>query len=681
MGTSSTTSVYLKDNRAFSMRLFLVYNSQTVDKTIRIKVLGAFEAQFPKQKPLDLSTKKAQALLAFLAVEETRSHPREKLAGLLWGDVSDERARHNLRQVLSKIRSTCGEIIISRGDSLCMDLEGCSIDVHKFQKLANSDIPEKLQQCLELYRGDLLDGQFPRERLYEEWLLGARDRLRRAACAACDRLVSILITQNRLDEAINALNHRLTMDPACEPAHRDLMEILVRQGRRSDALRQFQTCSEALERELGVNPDDKTCAVYEKIRQSESLDTSQPVEEVAPKTPIAAERDRPAVAVLAFDNLSHTEDRYFVDGIAEDIITALSRFDTLIVIARGSSFVYRDRDLPDKQIANELGAQYLVRGSVQRAGNRVRINIQLLDALENAHVWGQRFDREMEDVFVLQDEITATVVSTLAGRLEAARLAQARRAPPERLEAYDFVLRGKDHHHRYSPEDCQIAVDMFNKAIERDPSYALAFAWLACCLGQAIVFQLDKTLSLVNRAEAAAKRGLELDEDEAESHRILAQVNLSKRNLKQSLWHQERALFLNPNDDRSVCSMGEILAFVGKHKEAQGWVQKSMRLNPYHPQRYWSHLARPQYHLGEFDAVLSTLDHIQQLRIDDHTYRVAANVRLNNAELAESNVQDLREAFPDYSAKAFIASQPYQRDADRQSLLEALLQTSLKDNR
>ena len=205
----------------------------------------------------------------------------------------------------------------------------------------------------------------------------------------------------------------------------------------------------------------------------------------------------------------------------------------------------------------------------------------------------------------------------------------------------------------------------------------MAHAWLACCLGQAIVFQLDEAAKLVDQAQAAAQHGLELDEDEAECHRILAQVFMTRNNMKRSLWHQERALFLNPNDDRSVCSMGEILAFLGKHEEAQGWVEKSMRLNPYHPQRYWSHLAKPLFHLDRFDAALDALEHIQRLRVDDHVYRVAANVRLGNTDATENNIKELREAFPDFEAKSFIASLPYENDHDRRSVLEALQQTTL----
>ncbi len=191
----------------------------------------------------------------------------------------------------------------------------------------------------------------------------------------------------------------------------------------------------ALQREFGAEPSAETKSLYLKLRNTEPEESGKDLQSSAPAA-LQAVHHRPTVAVLPFDNLSSSEDNYFADGIAEDIITALSCFHSLLVIARGSSFVYRERKVPERQIAEELGAQFLVRGSVQRSGQRVRINVQLLDAVAGMNLWGHRFDRKLEDVFLLQDEITSTLVSTLAGKVEAARLAHARKAPQERLDAY-----------------------------------------------------------------------------------------------------------------------------------------------------------------------------------------------------------------------------------------------------
>lgn len=640
-------------------------------RTLRLNVLGRFEARWSDGAPVDFNSKKIQAFLAYLAAESGRAHTRDHLATLLWSDTGDERARHNVRQALSKIRRCCDSLVASRGESLELNQAACTVDVIEFERLAKSSDPADLRRCLDLYRGDLLDGLSPREPAYDEWLLIARGRLRKVACETCDRMIDSLIVQSKIDEAIGALNHRLLMDPACEPAHAKLMELLARVGRRSDALRQYQSCVEVLKRELGAEPSPETKSLYERLRKADPGGGVETTPQLS-VTLASAGRSQPTVAVLPFDNLSGPNDAYFVDGVVEDIITALSCFRSLLVIARGSSFVYRDRKVPDRQIAEELGAQFLVRGSVQRAGQRVRINVQLLDALAGLNLWAHRFERELADVFLLQDEITSTLASSLAGQVEAARLARARKAPPERLDAYDSVLRGKDHHHRFTPEDCRTCIEMFERAIEQDPSYAVAYAWLACGLGQAMVFKLDDPPKLVDRCLAIAGRGLELDENESECHRILAQVFLARRDLKRSLWHQERALFLNPNDDRSVCSMGEILSFIGKHEEAEGWVRKSMQLNPYHPQRYWTHLARPLFHLNRYQEALSALEHIGRLRADDHVYRLAASARLGGSETVARNAAEMREALPDIDPVSTARSLPYEHERDRQAVLEGL---------
>jgi TolB-like protein len=642
-----------------------------MSRTLRLNVLGPFDAQWSDGTPLEVTGKKIQGLLGYLAVESARPHSREQLAALLWSETGDERARHNLRQALSKIRRSYGPLISSTGEALALDLEKCSVDAREFDRLARSEDVGDLARCMELYRDDLLDGLVLREALYDEWLLGAQHQFRRTACDAIERLASKLPALDRAEEAVDVLNRRIAMDPACEPAHRHLMELFERIGRRSDALRQYQFLSEALDRELSTEPSAETRAIYERIRAG-SAAVGQRAAVPSADAAVPSVHELPTVAVLPFDNLCGPDDGYFVDGIAEDIITALSHFSTLMVISRGSSFAYRDREVSDRDAASELGAQFLVRGSVRRAGNRVRISVQLLDAHAGSTLWAHRFDREIEDVFVVQDELSSTIVATLAGRVEAARLAKARRAPPERLDAYDYVLRGKEHHHRYTREDCRAAIEMFEHAVARDPGYATAHAWLACGLGQAMGFRPDEYDALLDGAQVAAERGLELDPSDSECLRILAQISLMRRNLQRAIRYQEQGLFLNPNDDRSVCAMGEILSYAGRSEEAEGWVRKAMRLNPYHPPRYWSHLARTLFHQGRHREALDALQNIRAPRVRERGFQVAAASALGDAKEIAKSVAALRELVPDFDPERFLQQLPYEDEGDRQALLDAL---------
>ena len=641
-------------------------------KPVQLRLFGPFEALGSDGKPLDLSGKKLQALIAYLAVESARVHGREELASLLWGQMGDERARHNLRQALSKLRRSCDVIIVAEEDSLQLDGEHCWVDIREFEQLAGREGPGELERALRLYRHDFLEGFGLREPAFDAWLRDTRTRLRERALSALERLADASANESKLEEAIQLNSRRLAMDAACEPAHRSLMELLARTGRRSDAVRAYQHCVEALERELDVPPSAETKAVFDRIRHADV-----PVGHMGAQVAKHGPPEPPSVSVLPFDNLSGAEEGYFVDGMTEDITTALSRFGSLLVIARASAFAYRDRNLTVQQIAQELGVQFIVQGSVRRAGDWVRITVQLVDAPSGKHVWAHRFDRELKDVFLVQDEVTAIVVSTLAGRVEATRLATARRMPPERLDAYDYVLRGKDHHHRHTAEDCQTAIEMFERAIERDPDFAPAHAWLACGLGQARAFRPDEDHALIARAQEAAERARELDNEDAECHRVLANIAIIRHDLPSAQSHQERGLLLNPNDDRQVCAMGQIHCFRGRHEESASWIERAMRLNPYHPESLWLYLGRALFHQGRHEEALTAMGHITKPRLAVHVYRVAASARLGDKAVLKKHTDALTQSHADFDPERFITSIPYEHERERNTVREALDEAGL----
>ena len=223
-------------------------------------------------------------------------------------------------------------------------------------------------------------------------------------------------------------------------------------------------------------PDAKTEELYRDIL-TDRLSPSSAASESG-RTP-----ERPSIAVLPFTNLSgDPEQAYFSDGITEDIITELSRFRSLFVIARNSSFAFRGERIDIAEIARRLGVQYIVEGSVRRAGNRVRITAQLIDAANGTHLWAERYDRELEDIFAVQDEVVRTVVATVAGRVEVAGAQFAKRKPPESLVAYDYVLRGLEQLNLDGEPHNAEARRLFEKAVELDPQYAAGHAYLALAI-------------------------------------------------------------------------------------------------------------------------------------------------------------------------------------------------------
>lgn len=654
-------------------------------REIRLRLLGPFDARAGDGRGLELKGKKIQGLLAYLGVEAGSPHSREELATLLWGETGQERARHNLRQAISRIRGIDKNLLELEDDRLAL-APHCVVDVREFERLVDSDQVAEIERAVDLYRNDLLTGAAYREEAFGDWLWDARARLRDRACAAFERLAGVLTELGRTDEAAEMWRRRLTFDPASETAHRSLMRLYADGGRRSLALRQYQRCVDALERELGVRPGPETEALRDSIRSpaTSGVPAGPAPASTQPPSPAASARrggpgaedsrlaEPPSVAVLAFESLSEDRGRYFADGIAEDIITSLSSFGSLLVVSRESSFAFRDQGHGITEIGRQLQVQFVVRGSVRVAGSRMRLNVQLIDAASGRHLWAQSYDRQLAELFTVQDEVIETVVATLAGRVEAVRLARARRKPPDQLDAYDFVLRGKELYHRLTAEDCEQSIRMFEEAIERDSGLAMAHAWLGCGLGQAMSFRPQNRDDLLARAEAAALRARELDESEPECHRILFHVAVLRGDVSRARSHIERAVGLNPNDDRILCAMGSLCTLEGRPAEAEQWVRKAMRLNPFHAEGVWFHLGQALFHADRDDEALAALSRITAPKTRELAYRLAVLGRSGHRDAARATATELQALEPGFDPGRWAETLPFVRTADRDALTDAL---------
>ncbi len=394
-------------------------------------------------------------------------------------------------------------------------------------------------------------------------------------------------------------------------------------------------------------------------------------------TPGRERVDKPSIAVLPFNNMSgDAEQEFFADGITEDIITQLSRFRDLFVISRNSSFKYKGKAVEVQKFARELGVQYVVEGSVRKAGKRVRITVQLIDAETDRHIWAERYDRDLEDIFAIQDEVTTAIVATLPGRVEAAARDRAARTTTENMAAYECVLTGKVLHHRSNREDNTRAQRLLERAIQLDPGYAHAHAWKACVLGQTWVHgwceDRNATLNMVVDELRAA---LALDDNDCDVHRILAAVNLTQDHHEKCVYHQRRALSLNPNDDLVVVQEGEILTWLGRPEEGIEWIKKAMRLNPYHPERFWNHLGRAYFVARRYGEAVDSLNCITSPDPTHHALLAACYARLGDATAAALHHREVLSQLPSFAVDEHLATlhykQPSDREHHRQSLLKA----------
>ena len=390
---------------------------------------------------------------------------------------------------------------------------------------------------------------------------------------------------------------------------------------------------------------------------------------------------RPSVAVLPFANMSgDPEQEFFVDGLTEDILTELARHHELFVISRNSTFAYKGRAVNIREIAAKLGAQYIVEGSVRKSGDRLRVTVQLIDTATDAHIWAERYDRRLADVFDLQDEVTAAIVATLPGRVEAAQRERITRKPTASLAAYECALAAKVLHHRSTREDNAEAQKLVDRALELDPDYAHAHAWRGCILGQAWVHawceDMDATFAEV---VAELEKALSLDDNDADVHRILAAINVNRRDLVKARYHQERALALNPNYDLVVVQQGELLTWLGLPEEGIEWIRKAMRLNPHHPERFWSHLGRAHFTARQYPEALECYMHLSRMDHTHHAYLAACLAHMGDRVAAEAHVARIREIAPGFDLGTFLGTAYYAKDEDLAHLREGLVRAGVEN--
>jgi TolB-like protein/class 3 adenylate cyclase len=419
---------------------------------------------------------------------------------------------------------------------------------------------------------------------------------------------------------------------------------------------------------------DKLDIVFEDLGEQQVKNIARPVRafrvvaedklmpEPSAPPPALALPDKPSIAVLPFQNMSgDQEQEYFVDGMVEDIITGLSRIKWLFVIARNSTFVYKGRAIDVKQVGRELGVRYVLEGSVRKIGNRVRITGQLIDATNAAHVWAERYDRTLDDIFELQDEITLSVVGAIEPSLRQAEIERARRKRPDSLDAYDLYLRAHPHAFTAMPDAADKALPLLEQAIAIEPDYAAAHAAIAFChehrFIRAGLLEDDKRTAL-RHARIAIATG----SDDATALAVAAFViGILERDYDSSFNAFDRALALSPSSALTLSFSANVRAWAGDYATAIKQAEQSLRLSPSGSLLFLPYVAMAYAHFfaGRFDEAAFAASRAAQANPQfsiPWVLRTAALASLDGAEEVQASAQRLRELWPSFTIREYLAS-------------------------
>jgi TolB-like protein len=394
--------------------------------------------------------------------------------------------------------------------------------------------------------------------------------------------------------------------------------------------------------------------------------------------------DKPSIAVLPFRNLSDDPTQeYFSDGLTDDLITDLSKIKQLFVIARNSVFTYKDKSVKISQVAEELGVRYVLEGSVRRDQNQVRINAQLIDATTGGHLWAERYDGMMENIFVLQDQITQHIVAALQVMLTAAEAKLAASRETGDPAAYDAFLKGRAHYRRKTPEDFAKAIPYLDEAVERDPNYSRAYAALAAVYWEGSRYRYQRKLDM-SAPEADLMANIYLAEAMRDptplAHYIASDMHRSFGRHQEAITEATRAIALDANDPVGYFALASALIWAGNPAGSVDFIKKAMRLDPHYPPDYLYHLGKAQFFMGQPNEAAATLEDVKR-RFPHYDwaffYLAAVYGHLGREQEAKSAIKTFNERMIKAGANLTISLQwidlwPFKARKDIELLREGL---------
>ncbi len=623
-----------------------------------------------------LASKKVRALLAYLVQRENVAIARTTLTELLWGEREEAQARASLRQSLSELRAALGpasDALVANKESITWRSDSVWIDTKLLEAAAQTQNTAALGEAAALAGGDFLEGLSIDESGFDQWLTGERERLRLLLTKIHTRLLTSAEQGGRLEEAINHGLKLLSLDALQEPVHRTLMRLYAAQGRPDAALVQYERCERELSKELGVRPEAETEALARSIRAQRR--------EILPKAKLALPLpERPSVTVLPFANLSSDREHgFFADGLTQDVIAALSQIKELVVVATGGRQIYEK----GADIAKELGARFVLEGGVRAAGNRIRVTAHLVDGLSGAHVWAERYEGELDDIFTVQDQITQAIALTMQVKLTAGDMARFWDGQTRNLRAWEKMVAARDAWLRFNRVDNVNARRLLEEALRIDPNYTGAMVLHGMTFWWDARFNkdIDREYSL-RLAEEDYRKVLALNPELGIVYMLKGGIAWLRDEHEEAIACVRQAVDLAPSDAHSVAFLAMLYMYAGEYEKSIATLTFAMRLCPQYPSWYTYYMAFNHLWTDDFDRALECGDlYMRQEPDEPFAFSLMAIILAfhDRKKEAARMIAKLRERFPDFGMTEMRMSQRYRERAKLEKVIKALREAGLPD--
>jgi adenylate cyclase len=392
--------------------------------------------------------------------------------------------------------------------------------------------------------------------------------------------------------------------------------------------------------------------------------------------------DKPSIAVLPFENMTgDPKQEYFADGFTEEIITSLAKISSLFVIARNSSFTYKGKAVKVQQVSEELGVRYVLEGSVQKFSSRIRINVQLIDAISGQHVWAESYDRDPKDIFALQDEVILKIASAMSVNLTAGEQARVWAEGTKSLEAYLKFLKGREYRLKGNRESNVMARRMAEEATALDPKYAEAYALLGQIYMNEVWLGTSRPKESIAKAMELTQKALALNGSLADAHSTLGMLFWWSGRYDEGIAEAERGVELDPNSGYVYYALGFLLRMAGKPKEAIPVIQKALRLEPMAPDNYNRQLALDYFQAGDCKEAIAMCEKVLK-RQPDHLVSRVVNAAIYGAcgreEDARKEGTEVLRINPKFTVESFMEHTPYKNPSDRERVAQGLRKAGLR---